>query len=105
MRNIRNIIWGLLLFGCSSQPSNQTTRVAAAMFRGDPQHTGVYTTKAVHQFKEIKWAHKTNDPARSSPAVTNDVVYLGSGDGFLYAVDLQSDQEKWRCKTESAVHS
>jgi outer membrane protein assembly factor BamB len=75
------------------------------MFRGDPLHSGVYATKALHQFKAIKWARKTNGPVRSSPAVTNDAVYFGSGDGCLYAVDIHNGQEKWRCKTAGAVHS
>jgi outer membrane protein assembly factor BamB len=75
------------------------------MFRGDPQHSGVYATQAGHHFKAIKWAHQTNGPVRSSPAVTNAAVYFGSGDGYLYAVDLQSGQEKWRGKTMGAVHS
>src|SRR5262245_23652508 len=95
-------LW-LTSWACT-QPQN-TSSSAKAMFRGDPQHSGVYATKAVDQFKEIKWAHKTNGAVRSSPAVTNDAVYFGSGDGYLYAVDIQSGQEKWCCKTEGAVHS
>ncbi len=95
-------VW-LMVWACS-QPQHTQSQVDV-MFRGDPQHTGVYATKAVHQFKQIKWAHKTNGPVRSSPAVTNDAVYFGSGDGYLYAVDIQSGQEKWRYKTEGAVHS
>jgi outer membrane protein assembly factor BamB len=75
------------------------------MFRGDLQHTGVYATKAVHRFKAIKWAYQTNGPVRSSPAIANGAAYFGSGDGHLYAVDLQSGEEKWRYKTAGAVHS
>ena len=75
------------------------------MFRGDAQHSGVYMTKAVAHFKDVKWAHKTNGPVRSSPAVTNDAVYFGSGDGYLYAVDLQSGEEKWRFKTKDRIFS
>jgi outer membrane protein assembly factor BamB len=99
------LISAIFLVDCGEKTSQQSTQLTAAMFRGDPQHSGVYATKAVHQFKQIKWAHKTNGAVRSSPAVTNDAVYFGSGDGYLYAVDIQGGQEKWRCKTEGAVHS
>ncbi len=90
--------------GACTQPQH-TSSSTNTMFRGDAQHSGVYATKAVQQFNKIKWAHKTNGPVRSSPAVTNDAVYFGSGDGHLYAIDLQSGQEKWRYQTAGAVHS
>ncbi len=97
---------GLLLFaawGC--QNSDRATPQTATLFRGDSQHTGVYTTKAVHNFKEIKWAFKTAGPVRSTPAVVNGRAYFGSGDGSLYAVDIPTGKEKWRYQTEGAVHS
>ncbi len=95
----------LLLSAWGCQNSKLNNPQPATLFRGDAQHTGVYATRGVPQFKQIKWAHKTGGPARSSPAVTNDAVYFGSGDGNLYAVDLQTGEEKWHYKTEGAAHS
>ena len=103
-KNLAGLFSVWLMGWACTQPQHASSS-AEAMFRSDPQHSGVYTTKAVSQFKAIKWAHKTNGPVRSSPAVTNDAVYFGSGDGYLYAVDLQSGEEKWRYKTGGAVHS
>ena len=38
-------------------------------------------------------------PTKSSPAVSDGVVYFGSDSGFLYALDTASGQEKWRFQT------
>lgn len=51
----------------------------------------------------LKWAFPTGDVA-GSPVVQDGVVYFGSWDGNLYALDLDSGQEKWRFKTDGAVH-
>ena len=34
-----------------------------------------------------------------SPAVSDGVVYVGSNNTYLYAIDVQSGQEKWKFKT------
>jgi len=41
----------------------------------------------------------------SSPAVANNVVYFGSGDGFVYAVDAGSGALAWKFKTGDVVHA
>jgi eukaryotic-like serine/threonine-protein kinase len=41
----------------------------------------------------------------SSPAVHNGLVYFGSGDGNLYALDLTTGQLKWKFSTQGVVHS
>lgn len=41
----------------------------------------------------------------SSPAVTNDTVYVGSSDGNLYAVDANNGDERWRFATGGSVYS
>ena len=35
----------------------------------------------------IKWKYATGSGVDSSPAVVNGVVYVGSGDGYLYAIE------------------
>ncbi len=103
-KNLMCLLGAWLMSWACSQPQHTQSQMEA-MFRGDSQHTGVYDTKGVHQFKAIKWAHQTNGPVRSSPAVTNETIYFGSGDGNLYAVDTQNGHERWRHKTAGAVHS
>ena len=61
-----------------------------SMFRGNLEHTGVYASGPVQQFSKIKWKFQTGGRVISSPAVANGMVYCGSTDGNLYALDLQS---------------
>lgn len=41
----------------------------------------------------------------SSPAVANEVVYFGSGDGHVYALDAAAGTLKWKFKTGDVVHA
>jgi len=41
----------------------------------------------------------------SSPAVWNGVVYFGSGDGNVYALDATTGALKWKFKTGDVVHA
>ena len=41
----------------------------------------------------------------SKPVVINDVVYCGSYDGFVYAIDSSNGDEIWSFKTNSEVYS
>jgi len=36
---------------------------------------------------DTAWVAKTGGPVLSSPAVANGVVYVGTRDGYLYALD------------------
>jgi outer membrane protein assembly factor BamB len=40
---------------------------------------------------ELKWCYKTGGPIFSSPAVVDGAVYIGSNDGYLYAIESESD--------------
>ena len=62
----------------------------APMFRGDLQHTGVYSASRAPQLNGIKWKFHTGGRVISSPAVVDGVVYVGTTDGKLYAVDAVS---------------
>ena len=41
----------------------------------------------------------------SSPVVANGVVYFGSGDGNLYALDSATGDLHWKFKTGDVVHA
>jgi outer membrane protein assembly factor BamB len=41
----------------------------------------------------------------SSPAVVADIVYFGSGDGHVYAVDAATGKVHWKFKTGNVVHA
>ncbi len=76
-----------------------------AMFRGDPQHTGVYASSAVPQFSKIKWQYHTNGQVFSSPAVADGTLYASSSDHNLYALDAGSGTLRWKFKTDGRITS
>jgi outer membrane protein assembly factor BamB len=41
----------------------------------------------------------------SSPVVTEGMVYFGSGDGYLYALDAATGDLRWQFKTGDVVHA
>ena len=75
------------------------------MFRGNLAHTGVYNAAGVPKFSQIKWKFHTDGQVISSPAVANGMVFVGSTDGNLYAVDLESGTQKWKLFTGVRVTS
>jgi outer membrane protein assembly factor BamB len=53
-----------------------------------------------------KWKFETNGEIDSSPAVGPDgIVYVGSDDGNLYAVDPETGLEKWRFPSGGKIQS
>lgn len=45
------------------------------------------------------------DYMQSSPCVNNGIVYVGSGDSSLYAIEAQDGKLKWRTKTKGIIRS
>ena len=77
----------------------------ATMFRADPQHPGTYAGQAIEKLSGIKWKFHTNGKVLSSPAVVAGVVYIGSTDGHLYAIDANSGTQKWKFPTKGRIVS
>jgi eukaryotic-like serine/threonine-protein kinase len=73
----------------------QSSDEGAAMFRGNLAHTGIYNSASVPKFSKIKWKFQTGGQVISSPAVVKGTAYVGSTDGNLYAIDLESGAQKW----------
>ena len=51
------------------------------------------------------WTFSTQGEVWSSPIVRDGVVYFGSDDHFLYAVDIATHQLKWKFETGGLVRS
>jgi outer membrane protein assembly factor BamB len=77
----------------------------AATFRGNLAHTGVYNATGVPKFSQVKWKFHTDGQVISSPAVANGMAFVGSTDGNLYAIDLESGTQKWKLFTGVRVTS
>jgi len=52
-----------------------------------------------------KWVFSTNGPVTSSPTVVNGIVYFGSHDNNLYALDTATGQLKWSFRSGHTIHS
>jgi len=66
------------------------------------------SSNCIPDFKElpkIKWIFKTNLPLFSSPIVSENLVYFGGIDSFLYAVDINSGKERWKFHTNGEIRS
>ena len=75
------------------------------MFRGNLSHTGVYAASGVAKLNGAKWTFRTKGMLIGSPTVADGVVYVGSTDGNLYAVDAESGSLKWKFEAKSRVVS
>ena len=87
--------------------ANETRSMAAreASFRGGPAHPGVFASRPLRRLAGVAWRFQTEGPVRSSPSAAGGVVFFGSGDGRLYAVEEESGREIWRFQTGGAVDS
>jgi eukaryotic-like serine/threonine-protein kinase len=75
------------------------------MFRNDLAHSGVYAAAGAPKLNGIKWAFHTQGEVVSSPAIVGGIVYVGSNDGKLYAIDQQTGSQKWNFSTAARVAS
>jgi outer membrane protein assembly factor BamB len=57
------------------------------------------------QFGDIRWIFKTEGKVFSSPALSNGVLFVGSEDQFIYAIDERTGKLIWKVKTGGAVSS
>ena len=79
--------------------------IAQSMFRGNAAHTGVHASPAPRTFTRVKWTFATGDRIVSSPVQSGGVVYFGSDDGYIYAVDAASGRKRWSRRTGGPVAS
>ena len=49
---------------------------------------------------QAAWVFPTGDAVTASPAVVDGVVYIGSWDGYFYAIDARSGQLKWKFRLD-----
>jgi outer membrane protein assembly factor BamB len=65
------------------------------IFRGDAEQNGVSPAKLPGPLT-IKWQVKTGESVPGSAAIVGGVVYVGSLDKNLYAIDLATGRVKWK---------
>jgi outer membrane protein assembly factor BamB len=74
-----------------------------SMYRHDVQRTGSTTSTASNG--NLLWQFNTGDKIRSSPAIVNGVVYEGSNNGIVYALNASIGSVIWQYNSGSQLES
>lgn len=105
----------LLVWGCDSQQKKQTQQPTAQrsvtrevvepvtppraedwhMFMHNLGFSGISPDKSITPPLELLWKFKTGGPLHASPVIANGIVYIGSTDGKLYALDAKQWGIRW----------
>jgi outer membrane protein assembly factor BamB len=91
--------------GQKTVDSNPPSQDQWTMFRRDLDRTGASPADQLTPSGTIKWSFAAADVIHSSPAVVDGIVYFGSRDSHLYAVDAATGQKLWSFETGSWVES
>lgn len=86
--------------------AQQTTTDNWPMFQYDTANTGSNpATGGVETNIEVKWTAAAEDRVYSSPAIVDGVLYIGSTDGNVYALDAESGATEWVFETGGGIYS
>jgi outer membrane protein assembly factor BamB len=84
-----------------------TTNVAADgqawKFRSDLNNSGIYDDGGTRPDGTLIWNYTAGDWIQSTPAVAGGIVYVGSHDDNVYALDAETGALIWSYTTESNV--
>src|SRR6476619_5837278 len=69
---------------------------AEPMFKGGPALSGTHAAPSPFAWRGIRFAFRAGAPIRSTPARAGGLLYFGSSDGVLHALDEASGAERWR---------
>lgn len=91
------LLAGLIVFPAAAS--------STAMFHLYPWHSGDYSSVSGGILPNglLKWAFQTGGSVESSPVVADGVVYVGSSDRNVYAIDAATGIQKWAYETGSVV--
>jgi len=74
------------------------------MFHRGPDHRGA-TEAELRPPLRLLWNYGTKGPIMGSPVVADGVVFVGSRDGNLYALDAKRGTETWHLRTGDRIES
>jgi eukaryotic-like serine/threonine-protein kinase len=79
--------------------------VAIALSWVAPLLAGCDTDENENSPVSLKWRYKTGSLGYSSPAVVDDVIYVGDQEDFLYAIDKETGELIWQFYENNAIFS
>ena len=90
-------------FLASADGQTSAPKQSWPLFRGATSATGVAPGKISDKLK-VAWKKKIkNGDFDGSPIIDKGVVYIGEGNGTLYAFDLKSGEQKWKFPKEKTT--
>jgi outer membrane protein assembly factor BamB/endonuclease YncB( thermonuclease family) len=89
----------------SATTSASTDEPTSAMFRGGPTHSGVQPGPGLTAPAKLPWEFRTASSIFSSPAIVDGVIYVGSLDGSVYALNSSSGPALWQFTTGAGILS
>jgi len=72
-------------------------------FRGNSELTGI-TEANIPKAPKFLWSFKTGDAIKSSPIISNGNIFVGSNDGYLYALS-KTGELKWKFNAKTSVEA
>ncbi len=93
----------LLLLSAAAAATEAQAQRSAAMFRGDPRHSGAYSAPTGSNLAGLQWRLETDGSVVSSPAILADTVWVGSADGKVYSIKLETGEPRWATDLGSPV--
>ena len=94
-------------FGSANELANALANALPRRTRrtGVLDTTGGASVKAMPQDVNPLWMFKCEDEVRSSPRIADGVLYIGSYDHNLYALDVQDGTFRWKFPAEGGIAS
>lgn len=88
----------------SSSSSPAASPQAWPSFRGTPSLSAV-TSARLAEKPALRWTFTTGGPVKSTAAIVDGVVYIGSTDEHLYALRLADGKKLWEFAADGPVES
>ena len=94
----------ILLITCMMLATlTSTTATDWPMFQDNPRHTGYISQDTSYSTQE--WTTKLDGSIIAPPALSGNILYVGSDSGKLYALDAQDGNETWTYDMDGAIKS
>jgi len=87
----------------ASAPPAEAEPLQGKVYRANLRRDGVFAAPGLARLNGLRWKFSTGGPVKSSPVVVGGVVYFGSWDGCVYAVDAANGNELWKARTGDKV--
>lgn len=94
---------GVAAPAASAPASAQVDGASWPMHRGDAANTAHVSTAVPTDGVRERWRFDVADEAFAPPVVVDGTVYVGSGNGTLYALDAATGQQQWGFSTGNDV--